>query len=132
MIGAAIGSLIKNKPGSFTAGIVSHVLADLLPHRDFNPAVEVPLMAGTMAAIAGLHGVDSPEFLGALGAIAPDTEHALSITGFITNEQKVFPTHMDDGKYHGTDSGEHLSQTLVALIAACIIAACSDNSTSGK
>ncbi|MCE5321984.1 hypothetical protein LLG46_01575 [bacterium] len=132
LIGAAIGSLVKSKAGAFAGGVASHILADVLPHRDFDACVEVPLMAGTLAAIAKLNGIGSPEFLGALGAIVPDAEHALSIAGLITCEQKFFPTHINDGKYHGSDSGEHLSQTLIALIAACIVAVCSDDSTPGK
>jgi hypothetical protein len=84
-------------------------------------------MAAAMTAIAKLRGIDSPEFWGALGAIAPDTEHALLLAGLITSEQEIFPTHIHDGKYHGPDSGERLSQVLIAIAAVCITAICSED-----
>lgn len=121
LIGAAIGSLLGNKPGAFAAGAASHLVADALPHRDHEPAVEVGLMAAAIAAVAKLRGVDSPEFWGAIGAITPDAEHALMLSGFITPEQEIFPTHIENGRYHGSDSGEHLSQALIALAAACVV-----------
>jgi len=122
LIGAAIGSFMDNKIGAFTAGVASHVIADVLPHKDYDPAVEVGLMAAALAGIAKFRGVDSPEFWGAIGAIAPDTEHALMLSGLINADQEVFPTHIENGKYHGPDSGEQLSQWLIALAAACVIA----------
>ncbi|MCE5315340.1 MAG: hypothetical protein ABFD49_06570 [Armatimonadota bacterium] len=120
LIGAAIGSLMKNKAGAFAAGVVSHAVADVLPHRDCSPAVEAPLMAAAVAMIAKWRGIDSPEFWGALGAIAPDAEHALLISGLIDADHEIFPTHIHDGKYHGPDSGERLSQVLIAA-AACVV-----------
>lgn len=126
LIGAAIGSIVKNKTGAFAAGLASHAVADAMPHKDCSAATEVALMATAIAAIAKWRGIDSPEFWGALGAIAPDTEHALLLAGLITNEQEIFPTHIDNGKYHGADCGERISQILIALTAACITALCSE------
>lgn len=121
-IGAAIGSLSRTKVGAFAAGVVSHLIADLIPHRDLPPKVEIPLMAAALTGIAAWRGVDSPELWGALGGIAPDAEHALLVPGLITTDQEVFPTHLKDGKYHGPDSGERWSQALIVLAAVAVVA----------
>lgn len=121
-IGAFIGSLFKNRGAAFVAGVVSHAVADAVPHRDFQPKIEVPLMAGALAGIAAWRGIDSPEFCGAMGAITPDAEHGLMLAGAIKPEQEVFPTHIQDGKYHGKDSGERWSQFLVAGVCLALVA----------
>jgi hypothetical protein len=127
LIGAAIGSLLKNRGNAFAAGVVSHAVADILPHKDYGPEVEVPLMAAAIAAIGKWRGVDSPEMCGALGAILPDAEHALLLSGAITAEQEIFPTHIKDGIYHGADSGERISQLLIAAAAVCVLAVSSSD-----
>lgn len=121
-IGACIGSLCRNKGAAFLAGILSHATADALPHKDFKPEVEVPLMAGALAAIAAWRGIDSPEFCGAIGAIAPDAEHGLMLVGVIKPEQEIFPTHIDNGRYHGTSSDERWSQLLIAGVCLAVVA----------
>ncbi len=127
MIGAAIGSLLKNKPGAFATGLVSHAAADMLPHKDVSPALDVPMMAATLAAIAKLKGIDSPEFWGAVGAVAPDAEHGLLMAGLIKPEQEIFPTHIDNGKWHGPRSGERMSQVLLAAAAVLVVACVAGN-----
>ncbi len=124
-IGAALGAIIRKKGSAFLAGVTSHLVADAIPHTDFPAKVEVPLMTGTLAIITAWHGVDSPEFWGALGGILPDAEHGLLISGTITPDQEIFPTHVCNGKYHGRGSGERWSQLLVALVALTTILVCS-------
>lgn len=121
-IGAAVGSLFRSKRAAFAAGVVSHVVADALPHKDLDPRLEVPLMAGAMLGIAKWRGADSPEFWGAAGGIAPDAEHGLMIARLIRPEQEIFPTHIDGGKYHGPESSERLSQLLIAGAALALVA----------
>jgi len=120
-IGAAIGSLVKDKRGAFVSGVASHVVADALPHTDFPPKVEVAFLAGALVGIAAWRGVDSPEFWGALGAVAPDAEHALLAADLIAPENEVFPTHLRDGAFHGPDSRERWSQALIALAAVTVM-----------
>lgn len=124
-IGAAVGSLVRSKPGAFAGGVLSHVVADALPHKDFDPKVEAVLIAAALAGLVEWKGTDSPAFWGAIGGILPDVEHALMLAGLIGAEQKIFPTHIQDGKHHGSDSGERLSQ-LVLLIAALSIVGMAD------
>lgn len=113
-IGACLGCLLKKKSDGFAAGVVSHAVADALPHKDFHPAIEVALMAAALYGIAKWRGVDSPELWGAVGAVAPDAEHGLMLAGIITPEQEVFPTHIENGKLHGAESNERWSQLIIA------------------
>ncbi len=120
-IGAALGVLFKKKTAAFAAGVVSHAVADALPHHDYPPKVEVPLMAGAMLLIGKLRGFDSPEFWGALGAIAPDTEHGLAAMGIGSFDHEIFPTHSSGAKRHGRRSNERLSQLAIAAASALVL-----------
>ena len=120
-IGAAVGSLCKTKAGAFLAGIASHVIADILPHTDYPLEVEAPLVAASLAGIAAWRGVDSPEFWGAVGAVAPDVEHGLKHAGLITEEQEIFPTHGLEPCLHGGETSEHWSQALITIACVALI-----------
>lgn len=96
-LGAALGRFIKNKPLAFAVGVGSHLVGDVVPHKDMGIG-EAPLLAGTMLQIVCANGFNSPQFWGALGGICPDFEHIYyEITQdprrFETMEEKVFPTH---------------------------------------
>ena len=121
-VGAGIGSLCKSKSAAFVAGVVSHLIADAAPHKDFSLKIELPLIAGAMLAMGLWRGVDSPEFWGALGGIAPDIEHGLLEVGLIDREDEVFPTHVDNGALHGPETNERLSQLLIAAASLLTIA----------
>ncbi len=124
-IGAAVGSLAGSKPGAFAGGVLSHLVADALPHKDFDPKIEAVLIAAALAGLAEWKGTGSSAFWGAIGGVLPDIEHALMLARLISAEQEIFPTHVQDGKYHGADSGERLSQ-LVLLIAALVVVGMAD------
>lgn len=117
VVGAAIGRLTGNRTAAFGIGVVSHLLCDLLPHRDLDPKVEAPLLAVTLGAIAAVTGVDSPEVAGAVGAISPDFENAATVYGLVPREKMVFPSHQGDHS-HGPKIDTVLPQ--VALAAACL------------
>jgi hypothetical protein len=121
-IGAAIGAFCGKKSTAFVAGMLSHAISDALPHRDYPPRVEVPLMAGTVLLIGALKGFNSPEFWGAVGAISPDTEHGLAAAGLTRFDKEIFPTHSNNAKLHGRCSNERLSQALIAGTAALVLA----------
>lgn len=122
-IGAGVGSFTDKKSAAFAAGVVSHAIADALPHRDLTPEQEAPLLIAALVGIGCWKGFDSPEFWGAMGAVAPDFEHALGYVGLIGDEQKVFPTHIDNGKWHGDQGGtERWSQLILSAISlACVV-----------
>lgn len=119
-IGAALGSLIGKPRVAFAAGVISHIIADALPHLDLTVKQEVTLTGAEIGYIASRYGLGSPEFWGALGAICPDFEHGLSKLGIIPESMEMFPTHVDAGKYHGRETNERVSQLL--LFAAATIA----------
>ncbi len=120
-IGAGVGSFCKNKSTAFVSGVISHLVADMLPHKDLSPAIEVPLLLGALAGIAAWKGLDSPEFWGAVGGVIPDSEHALLLAGLIDETQEIFPTHIDNGKWHGPENGERISQILIAAAALAAV-----------
>jgi hypothetical protein len=117
VVGAAIGRCTGNRVAAFGIGVLSHLICDLLPHRDLNPKVEAPLLAATLGAIAATSGVDSPEVAGAVGAICPDFQNAAAVTGLLPRERMVFPSHQGDHS-HGLKIDTVLPQ--VALAAACL------------
>ena len=121
-VGAAVGRLFKNKGAAFAAGVASHLIADAVPHTDLDAKLEVPLLAAALVGMAKWRGVDSPEFWGALGAAAPDVEHGLLLAGLIEREQEVFPTHVENGRFHGRETGERWSQMLIAGASLLAIA----------
>jgi hypothetical protein len=92
-VGAAVGRLAGEPKGALAAGVATHLLGDLLPHKDFDPKVEAPLLALTLGFLAWRCGVTSPEFIGAMGAVAPDFENAASRVGLIPEDAMKFPTH---------------------------------------
>jgi len=114
-IGAAVGRLIGRQDGAIAAGVATHLLADLMPHKDFDPKVEAPLLAVTMAFLGWRFGVKSPEFLGAAGAVAPDVENAASRVGLLAADKMRFPTHLGESR-HGPKVGSALPQGILAAV----------------
>lgn len=119
-VGAAIGRLVGHRGAAFGAGVVSHLLCDLMPHRDLTPKVEASLLALVLGAIALRRGIDSPEMAGAAGAVAPDLENAAHVVGAIPFERMVFPSHQGDHS-HGPKMTSIAPQ--VALAALCLAVA---------
>jgi hypothetical protein len=117
-VGAALGKLVKRKDGAFAVGVASHLLCDLMPHKDFDIKVEAPLAAATLGVLALRCGVNSPEFIGALGAISPDAENAAGVVGLIPKESMRFPSHQGD-HHHGPKVKSALPQGILA--AACLL-----------
>ncbi len=121
-VGAAVGRVFKRNNAAFAAGVASHLITDAMPHKDMNAKFEVPLLAVALFGIAKWRGVDSPEFWGALGGTAPDVEHGLLLAGLIDQEQEVFPTHVENGVFHGKESNERWSQAIAACASLAAIA----------
>ncbi len=121
-IGAGLGTICNTKSGAFLSGIVSHLAADMLPHNDYPPKVELPMVTGALALIGAWKGFDSKEFWGALGAIAPDIEHGLLVAGLIKQEQEIYPTHRGDLNLHGPVAEERFSQ-LLAMLSGIVVCA---------
>lgn len=121
-IGAGVGSFTGKKSAAFAGGVISHAIADALPHKDLTPELEAPLLLAALAGIVYWKGFDSPEFWGALGGVIPDLEHALAFAGVTSPEQKVFPTHIDHGKFHGDETGdERWSQLILSAVSLALV-----------
>lgn len=118
LVGAVVGRVAGKRPGALASGVATHLIGDLIPHKDLNPKVEAPLLAGAMGLIAWRFGFKSPEFIGAFGGMAPDLENAAMLTGLIPREAMRFPTHLGDDR-HGPKIDSALPQALLA--AVCLV-----------
>lgn len=93
LMGAGFGALFGGKQEAFAAGVVSHIIGDILPHNDPPVVVEVGMLGAVLLGLWARYGTDSPQFAGALGAITPDIENALVWLGFLREGSCLFPTH---------------------------------------
>jgi len=116
-VGAAIGRFVDNAPVAFGLGVVSHMLCDLLPHRDLTPKEEAPLLGVAMAAIIARNGLFSPEVAGAVGAVAPDVENGASMVGLIPASAMRFPTHRGE---HSHGPKMRTVETQILLAGLCL------------
>jgi hypothetical protein len=116
MIGAAVGSKTETPAAAFTAGVVSHGLADLVPHRDFALKVELPLLITVLVAIAIRYGLSSRQFWGAVGGFSPDIENGLELLGVVPGT--VYPTHTKLSWFvgHGKRVESPWPQVLIAAV----------------
>jgi hypothetical protein len=118
LLGAAVGTLSGSREGALAAGLATHLLGDLLPHKDFDPKVEAPLLAATLGLLARRCGMTSPALVGAVGGVLPDVENAAMIVGVLPKTAMRFPTHVEDGKHHGPKAASAWPQGVLA--AACL------------
>jgi hypothetical protein len=120
VVGASIGKFAGDSKSAVMGGVASHLLMDLLPHRDFDAKTEALLLAPTMGMIAWKFGLTSPEFVGAFGAISPDLENAASRVGIIPQEAMRFPTHLGEDK-HGPKTESALPQGILAAVCVAFL-----------
>ena len=120
LTGAALGRLCRSRPEAFVAGAVSHLIGDMLPHRDLGLAEEAFLAGGALALIAAVKGSDSREFVGACGAIAPDIENVVGRALDLPDERLLLPTH---NKHHGREVGSLRGQVALALCCLAVLSA---------
>ena len=118
-VGAALGRLIGHPAKAFGAGVASHAICDLIPHRDLKPIQEAPLLALALGLIVWRRGLMSPETLGAAGAVSPDTENIAAHLGIIPRKAMVFPTHQGDAT-HGRKTESILPQVVLATVCLTI------------
>lgn len=119
-VGAAVGASVGRRRAALIAGIASHLICDLIPHRDYDIKLEAPLAAAMFAYLAKRYGIDSPQFVGAAGAVLPDAENALAVLGIIPRTSMVFPTHNETRPWfagHGEAIESPMSQIALAAIA---------------
>jgi hypothetical protein len=91
------------------------MVCDMAPHRDLDIPQEACLLGGALAAIAGLRGLSSKEFAGAVGAAAPDIENLVGRMLDLPDEKLLLLTH---SSYHGRKTAGFGTQ--VALAGAAL------------
>jgi hypothetical protein len=93
-LNAAVGTLFKKPLAAAIAGIASHALLDLLPHKDISAhkaeGATVLLLLGIVGSSCGW---SSPAFWCAMGGVLPDVEQVLPWTDPKRGRRRYFPTH---------------------------------------
>jgi len=122
-VGAAVGAVVGRRRAALVAGIASHLICDLFPHRDYDIKIEAPLAAAMFGYLGKRYGIDSPQFVGAVGAVLPDGENALAVLGIIPKEMMVFPTDNEKRPWfagHGEAIESPMSQIALAAISLAV------------
>jgi hypothetical protein len=120
LLGGAVGRYTCRPTQALLGGALSHLLADLAPHKDYPLPIELPAMLSALGFLALWHGARSPAFLGALGGVLPDMENGLWLLGVVPEEAKLFPTH--SGLLpHGRPIRSIGNQVLLAAIALWLL-----------
>jgi len=117
--GAALSRLCRAPWQAFALGFASHLVADAMPHRDLDVPTEGALAAAALGCIGLAHGLDSREFAGALGAVAPDVENVVARALGIPDEKLLLPTH---NRYHGAKVDNVAGQIALALCCVAVLA----------
>lgn len=120
--GALAGSLVPVAAVAPFIGLGSHLLLDVLPHRDFeNYRIEIVLWLAAMAALLAGGGMTLAILLGGLAAVLPDLENLLWKLGLIRDGQKIFPGHRPGLIRHGREAGAG-SLVLQVVFSVAVIA----------
>lgn len=119
-VGAMLGAGIRNPGGAVAGGAASHLLCDLVPHKDYDIKIEAPLALAMFTYLIWRYGLKSPQFWGAVGAVLPDAENALALLGFLPEDKTLFPTHNKSASWyvgHGQAVESPIPQVALTLIA---------------
>jgi hypothetical protein len=118
LAGGLVGALAGRPGVAFIAGMASHALLDVLPHRDDDRTLHViidgcgALAVLALAAVAGNIGMAA----GVLGGVLPDLENLPDIL-FKRRAVKIFPSHWWDHE-RASAGGLWAGLEAVVLIAA--------------
>ncbi len=120
--GALAGSLIPNPLAAPFIGLGSHLLLDMIPHKDFEDhRIEIVLWVVAMIALFAGGAYSWAIVLAGLFAVLPDLENLLQKTGAIRRDQMIFPGHRKGFIRHGRETGVwsvvlQLAFTTVAIV----------------
>ena len=94
--GALLGSLARRRGEAVLAGVVSHVVCDLVPHTDLKERnFDIACAVGGVLLVALVDGPLARTTLGAVAAAAPDLEHVLRLPR--PGGRKLYPSHRVPG-----------------------------------
>jgi hypothetical protein len=119
-VGAAVGATLKTRSQAAGVGVGTHLMCDLIPHRDYDIRIESPLALVMFIYLGVRYGVRSPQFWGAAGAVLPDLENALVVAGAFSQTKTLFPTHNESAPWflgHGRRVRSPWPQIVLAGIA---------------
>ena len=122
LAGGLVGAIIGHPVPAFVAGAASHVLLDLMPHRDEHTRLQLiadgcgALVVLALAALSGNIGMAA----GVLGGVLPDLDNVPNVV-FKRKTRKVFPSHWWE---HGAGAGGRWAalETVVLVAAAVALA----------
>ena len=123
-VGAGLGALLKTPAKAFIAGVISHHFTDKIPHKEAPPVLDVPAVGAFLCFLRFRYGRASPQFWGALGALAPDMEHVLAGVGVLGRDQRFFTSHGKNRGRHGKTEG-YADQVLAAFLGGLLAETCS-------
>ena len=113
--GAAVGAAASSRRAAVALGLLSHALADRVPHRDI-PSRRFEIRSGVvlLLLVALRHGALDRATIGAAAASAPDIEHVLRLPR--PGGRKLFPSH----RFHGWHRPGGLPAWLQLLLAGAL------------
>ena len=124
-IGAGLGALVGDPAKAFIAGVLSHQIADTMPHKEAPPILDVPALFGLLGFLGVRYGLRSPQFWGAVGGVAPDLEHVPPRVGLPPGEKRYFPSHRDAGAGHDHQADMDANQILLTFLGGFLAEALS-------
>jgi hypothetical protein len=120
--GALAGSLIPVPLAAPFIGLGSHLLLDMIPHKDFEDyRVEILLWIVAMIVLFAGGAYSWAIVLAGLFAVLPDLENLLQKTGRIRRDQMIFPGHRKGFIRHGRETGAWSVFLQVAFTATVIV-----------
>jgi len=118
LTGAALSRLCRTPAQAFALGFASHLVGDMLPHRDLDLPEEALLLGAALGLVAAARGPGSNEFAGALGAAVPDIENLVGRLRGIPDERLLLPTHR---RHHGPRTRGFAGQLALAALSLALV-----------
>jgi len=114
--GAALGAAAPSRRAAVALGLLSHALADRIPHQDI-PSRRFELRSGValLLLVALRRGALDGATIGAVAASAPDVEHVLRLPR--PGGRKLFPSH----RFHGWHRPGGVPSWLQLLLAGVLV-----------
>jgi hypothetical protein len=114
--GAALGVGAPSRRAAFALGLLSHALADRIPHQDISSRrFELRSGVALLLLVALRRGPLDRATIGAAAASAPDVEHLLRLPR--PGGRKLFPSH----RFHGWHRPGGVPSWLQLLLAGVLV-----------
>lgn len=126
LLGAAAAATLPGPGVGFLGGIISHAVADMVPHNDYQKGwhgiLDLGIAAALLSFVVGITG--APHIMiGAVGGAIPDLEVAIWHLSGGRWKHSIFPTHTGLLPHGKTSLGSGLViQAALAFAALAIMA----------